>query len=935
MRIFSVVLAAALLANAATAAKSHQITPVQGLVHSRMDNWHDTKRLLRAVDSEERGFSAPNVEMLQGWFKKGLISDEAVGLLSLGNKADDLLTGSLLNAWVSYINVFNKENPSKKMKMISTLTARFGDEALSTMVETAKRIPKTEAIATQVQAKQIKNWMKAGETPDDVFELLKLNTAKSLLFDRPPVNTWLKYMDEFTQSNAGSQFSTIATLRKIYTDDELAEMIIVAAKNSKTSDAGKRVETELLRTWFNEMKTPTDILRLLNRRTPGQTSLASIWTKYVDLFNKVDPRFKTDMLEDWLKKGLITEDTFKLLTLGNAADDLLNGSMLSAWVTYIKVFNQENPTQKMSLLATLTARFGDEAVSTMVETAKRAPKTKDIASKVQAEQIQNWKKLGKNPDDVFELLKLNTAKSLLFDQPPVNTWLKYMDDFRKTNTGSQFSTIATLRKIYTDDELAEMILIAAKNSKTSDAGKRVETELLRTWFNEMKTPTDILRLLNRRTPGQTSLASIWTKYVDLFNKVDPRFKTDMLEDWLKKGLITEDTFKLLTLGNAADDLLNGSMLSAWVTYIKVFNQENPTQEMSLLATLTARFGDEAVSTMLEAAKKMPKTARIANSVQKEQIRHWLSTKKLPDDVFVLLKLNTAKTRLFDQPQLNTWVRYVDAFNDANPASKTTLFSTLTTRYNEATLAQMLVVARTSRGSARTTAIRIQAEQTKFWLSVKRTPDDIFKMLQLKKLGTNFLTNPIFLAWVKYTDDFRKNDLGTHLSTLTTLRKYHSDETLAKLFTEASKKTKTTKIGRRLEAELLREWSLAGTSPVQVFSRLNLRSTGRKMLESPVYTMWTNYIAMFKKANPRYTEGQLATLIRSFGHKELSMMLISAEKVQSTTDIATRLRAELFDLWRASKVDPAGVYKMLHVENAAANSPTRTFWSEYVKVYTNP
>ncbi|KAG3086261.1 hypothetical protein PI125_g18988 [Phytophthora idaei] len=108
-----------------------------------------------------------------------------------------------------------------------------------------------------------------------------------------------------------------------------------------------------------------------------------------------------------------------------------------------------------------------------------------------------------------------------------------------------------------------------------------------------------------------------------------------------------------------------------------------------------------------------------------------------------------------------------------------------------------------------------------------------------------------------------------------------------------------------------------------------------MLESPVYTMWTNYIAMFKKANPRYTEDQLATLIRSFGHKELSMMLISAEKVQSTTDIATRLRAELFDLWRASKVDPAGVYKMLHVENAAANSPTRTFWSEYVKVYANP
>ncbi|KAG6955566.1 hypothetical protein JG688_00011819 [Phytophthora aleatoria] len=459
------------------------------------------------------------------------------------------------------------------------------------------------------------------------------------------------------------------------------------------------------------------------------------------------------MLQGWFKKGLISDEAVGLLSLGNKADDLLTGSLLNAWVSYINVFNKENPSEKMKMISTLTARFGDEALSTMVETAKRIPKTEAIATQVQAKQIKNWMKAGKTPDDVFELLKLNTAKSLLFDRPPVNAWLKYMDEFTQSNAGSHFSTIATLRKIYTDDELAEMIIVAAKNSKTSDAGKRVETELLRTWFNEMKTPTDILKMLNRRKPGQTSLAPIWAKYSDLFKKVDPRFKTDMLEDWLKKGLITEDT----------------------------------------------------------------------------------------------------------------------------------------------------------------------------------TPDDIFKMLQLKKLGTNFLTNPIFLAWVKYTDDFRKNDLGTHLSTLTTLRKYHSDETLAKLFTEASKKTKTTKIGRRLEAELLREWSLAGTSPMQVFSRLNLRSTGRKMLESPVYTMWTNYIAMFKKANPRYTEDQLATLIQSFGHKELSMMLISAEKVQSTTDIATRLRAELFDLWRASKVDPAGVYKMLHVENAAANSPTRTFWSEYVKL----
>jgi hypothetical protein len=71
------------------------------LSHARIGNWHKSKRLLDyedRVDEEERGISSPSAEMLQGWLKKGLISDDAVGLLTLGNKADDLLTSSLLNA---------------------------------------------------------------------------------------------------------------------------------------------------------------------------------------------------------------------------------------------------------------------------------------------------------------------------------------------------------------------------------------------------------------------------------------------------------------------------------------------------------------------------------------------------------------------------------------------------------------------------------------------------------------------------------------------------------------------------------------------------------------------------------------------------------------------------------------------------------------------
>ncbi|KAL3663842.1 hypothetical protein V7S43_011255 [Phytophthora oleae] len=641
-----------------------------------------------------------------------------------------------------------------------------------------------------------------------------------------------------------------------------------------------------------------------------------------------------EMLQGWMKKGLISDEAVGLLSLGNKADDLLTGSLLNAWFSYVKVFNKENPTEKMNMIKTLTARFGDEALSTMIETAKRSSKTSAMADKIQAKQIANWAALGKNPDDIFEVLKLNSAKSLLFDQPPVNTWLKFMDDFALKSSSAEFSAISTLRKYYSDATLAKMIIVASKSTKTSDAAKRVETELLRTWFNSMKSPTDVLRLLKLNKASQSSLSPIWTKYVALFNKVDPKFKTEMLQEWVKKGLITDDTFRLLTLGNAADDLLNGSLLSAWATYIKVFNQQNPTEQLSLIAVLTARFGDEAVSTMVEAAKKVPTYHTIANSVQTEQMKLWLNAEKIPDDIFVLLKLNTVKTKLFDQPQLNTWVVYLDKFNKANPNSKTTLFSTLQTRYSEATLAQMLVVAKTTPG-LESLAVRIQAEQTRFWLNANRRPGDIFKMLRLNILGSDLMHNQLFTAWVKYTDEFRKLNPGTKLTTLATLRKYYSDETLLTLFIKVSQSPKTSKMGKRMQAEMLREWFSAGTRathPTRVFELLNLGSTGRKVLESPLYTVWTNYIGFMKKADSSFS-GDAITLLRGiYGDKTLANVLIAAGKVQSTKDVAKNLEKELFALWKTARVHPTQIHKLLRVENVSRNSAIYKFYGDYVLTY---
>ncbi|KAE9260880.1 hypothetical protein PR003_g34166, partial [Phytophthora rubi] len=235
---------------------------------------------------------------------------------------------------------------------------------------------------------------------------------------------------------------------------------------------------------------------------------------------------------------------FKLLTLDKAADDFLAHPNVNAWINYIKLFNEENPTKRASLIATLTAQYGDDGLAKIIEAAKRVPSTEDIAKRVQTEQLQRW------------------------------------------------------------------------------------------------------------LVGQKS---------------------------------TDEVFGLLALDKAADSLLASPQLNTWISYMKLFNEKNPTKKTSLIATLTAHYGDKGLTKIVEAAERVPSTATIAKRVQNEQIQRWLGHGKTPDKVFAMLNLDEAGTHFFMHPQMNTWVKYTDDFNKAYPDTEITLLSVLSKRFKEETV----------------------------------------------------------------------------------------------------------------------------------------------------------------------------------------------------------------------------------------------------------
>ncbi|KAG1694184.1 hypothetical protein DVH05_021840 [Phytophthora capsici] len=396
---------------------------------------------------------------------------------------------------------------------------------------------------------------------------------------------------------------------------------------------------------------------------------------------------------------------------------------------------------------------------------------------------------------------------------------------------------------------------------------------------------------------------------------------------------TDDVFKLLQLDNAAENLLANPLLSAWLSYMKRFNRQNPSQKTSLFSTLLTHYGDSGLAKIIEASKHVTSTKILAKRLQSEQIQRWLAQKLSPDEVFVLLKLDEAGDQLFSQSQVLTWVKYLDDYNDEFN-KPFTVFSLLKPKYEEETLVQMLIAAKKA-PSTEKIALAVQAEQTKLWLNEKKTPRAVFDLLKLKDEQNALFSSPLFTAWLKYSDEFNLLDPEAKVVLpFSTLNKYYGDEALAKMILAASKDPSTSILAKRLHLEQLREWYSSLKPPELLFKALKLDKTGSKLFERSLFTVWKEYVEFIKLMDPSIKGNLLTPLIKVYGEKKLVKILVTAEKVPKTKKIATELQDLLRNRWLDEKKTPKMIYSLLRVDGTPANDPSRVFYEKYMTLSSN-
>ncbi|KAG3029768.1 hypothetical protein PC121_g15777 [Phytophthora cactorum] len=391
----------------------------------------------------------------------------------------------------------------------------------------------------------------------------------------------------------------------------------------------------------------------------------------------------------------------------------------------------------------------------------------------------------------------------------------------------------------------------------------------------------------------------------LRNALKSSVPESQLEIWFKHAASADDVFKFLLLDDAADDLLR-----AWISYMKRFNTANLPKKTSLIATLTAHYGDEGMAKIIEGAKQVSSTASIAKRLENELMQLWLGQKHSVDDVFKLLKLDEAGDQLFAQPQVVAWANSLP---------------------NEETLVKMLIAAKKS-PSVENIAVRVQSEQTKLWQANKKSPADVFKLVKLDEEGPTLLTSPLFKSWLQYTDEYNMINWKETVSSISTLRTHYSDDVLAKMSLAADKTPSTQNFAKRLRSELLREWYDTLKPGDFVFKALKLDKTTSKVFERPLFALWKEYMEFVSLKDPRIKVNMLTPLIKVYGERKLVKILTTAENVPSTNTIATNLQEALLNRWLDNKKKPEAVFSLLRIEGTATDDASRLFYEKYIEAF---
>eukprot|EP00644_Phytophthora_capsici_P003108 jgi/Phyca11/102742/e_gw1.7.224.1 len=446
------------------------------------------KRLLRSEVSHD------NLEdrVLDNWKKLSLLvkvgsrtkADKLYAKHVVGKITGNFFDTNAFAAWFVAVQMAYAKTPAKaKVDMVSSLTARYGDQALAKMLATTE----DDKFIREMKAIQLDNWQKDKRTVGSVYKLLKLDKEQDELLQSPLIATWIAYATKLDNEDPlGAVFSTLKTQ---YNGKDFATMLLNVKDTDDSFVVAEKLETLLMKSWQREDKSVVDVYKLLNLDNEGdlffQHPLIDTLIRYATVVDKKDsfsgvfsllqaryneekmtdmfmtmrdwwPRnILTDQLEDlllktWQRQEKTMDDVFKLLKLEQQGDSLFSSKLLSTWVSYVAKV-ETNPYNVV--FSKLKSTYGEETLTSMIIQARDMP----TADYVGTEKVlfKDWVKAKYTVRDAFVHLKLKAEGEEVFESTAFSTWMAYAKELERTNADEAVLTV--LKERFGDAELPRII----------------------------------------------------------------------------------------------------------------------------------------------------------------------------------------------------------------------------------------------------------------------------------------------------------------------------------------------------------------------------------------------------------------------------------------------------------------------------------------------
>ncbi|POM70211.1 Avirulence protein (Avh), partial [Phytophthora palmivora] len=176
-----------------------------------------------------------------------------------------------------------------------------------------------------------------------------------------------------------------------------------------------------------------------------------------------------------------------------------------------------------------------------------------------------------------------------------------------------------------------------------------------------------------------------------------------------------------------------------------------------------------------------------------------------------------------------------------------------------------------------------------WANKEKSPDFVFRKLNLHKAGDKLFDNPDVNVWAAYTNAISKANPEDAM--IKTLKTRYTDEALSQMILAAKKVSSTESVATKIQTGQVQNWLTSKKSPNDVFKYLLLNKAGDDLLSNPELAIWIRYMTAFNKKNPMQKTSLYATLKTHYSSDAISKMIEAGKVIKGTGTIGVAKRLE--------------------------------------------